>query len=163
MAWVIPSTNDIYARLTQPELQALATVVMKTGQVDRLNTVWKECVDLVRGKVAACARFRMYAQDPTVPGGSIPEELYSSFLEVTRYRLINSLPVSLPMATPERRKTYEDALRELEDVSKCLIEIAPGQNSSGVSAPTSINWGSQPQIDFDPQRHTNPWYWGNWI
>jgi hypothetical protein len=67
------------------------------------------------------------------------------------------------MATPERRKTYEDALRELEDVAKCLIEIAPGQNSSGVSAPTSINWGSQPQIDFDPQRRVNPWWQGSWI
>jgi hypothetical protein len=140
-------------------LQALSTVVMKVGQVDRLNTVWKECINLVRGKVAACARFRMYAQDPAVPIGSIPEELYSSFLEVTRYRLINSLPLSLPMATPERRKTYEDALLELEQVAACKIEIAPGQNPSGQSALTGINWGSQPQIDFDPQRRINPWHW----
>jgi phage gp36-like protein len=147
------------ARLTQPELQSLSTVVMKVGQVDRLQTVWKQCIDLVRGKVAACARFRMYAQDPAVPVGSIPEELYSSFLEVARYRLINSLPLSLPMATPERRKTYEDALLELEQVAACKIEIAPGQNSAGMSALTGINWGSQPQIDFDPQRKANPWYW----
>jgi hypothetical protein len=162
MAWVIPSTGDLLSRLTDPEKAALDNAATGTGQVDRLDTIWKNAIDYVRGRVGACSRFRNYANDPLVAPGTIPEELYADFLELARFRLLNALPIGHALMTDSRRKSYEDAMESLRDVAAGRIEIAPGINPSGQSAPAIGMFGGEPHIDFDPTfgRHNPFWRWG---
>jgi phage gp36-like protein len=152
MAWVIPSVDDLLARLSQPELAALATAASDPTQVDRIasNVSWS--MALVRGRTGACPRFRNYIG----PAGTIPDELYGAFLDIARFRIISILPVA-SLLTESRRKDFDAAVADLEAVARGEIEIAQGSDPSGQAPLTIGAFGGERQFPINPARR-HPWW-----
>jgi phage gp36-like protein len=152
MAWVVPSIDDLLARLSQPELAALQTAATQPGQVDRIQSNIKWAIALVRGRTGACARFRGYIGS----AGTIPDELYGAFIDIARFRVLNSLPVQ-NLVTEARRKDYDSALADLEAVARGEIEIAQGSDPSGQPPLTIGAHGGEKQFPINPV-HRHPWW-----
>jgi uncharacterized protein DUF1320 len=152
MAWITPVADDILGVLSAPERSAYQSAATQPGQIDRLVSAMQRATGLVRGRVGACERFRGYIG----PAGTIPDELYSAFFAITRFYLLDSLPVA-GLITSHRQLDYENAMEDLTAVSKGEIEIAAGSDPSGQPPQTVGSFGSQPQFPVDPVvRH--PWW-----
>jgi uncharacterized protein DUF1320 len=152
MAWIAPQADDVLGVLSSPERSAYESAATQPGQIDRLVSAMQRATGLVRGRVGACERFRGYIG----PAGTIPDELYSAFFAITRFYLLDSLPVA-GLITSQRQLDYEKATEDLIAVSRGEIEIAMGNDPSGMPPQTAGAFDSQPVFPVDPViRH--PWW-----
>ena len=152
MAWITPVPDDVLGVLSAPERTAYESAALQSGQIDRLDSAMKRAIGLVRGRVGACARFRGYIGG----AGTIPDELYSAFFAITRFYLLDSLPVA-GLITPARQLDYENAMEDLTAVARGDIEIAQGDDPSGQPPLTIGAFGGQKQFPINPV-HRHPWW-----
>jgi hypothetical protein len=152
MAWITPVPDDILGVLSAPERTAYQTAAASAGQIDRLASAMQRAIGLVRGRVGACERFRGYIGPP----GTIPDELYSAFFAMTRFYLLDSLPVS-GLITSQRQLDYEKGMEDLAAVAKGEIEIAQGSDPSGQPPQTIGAYGGEKQFPVNPVVRT-PWW-----
>ena len=152
MAWITPVADDVLGVLSSPERSAYESAALQAGQIDRLDSAMKRAIGLVRGRVGACPRFMGYIG----PAGTIPDELYSAFFAVTRFYLLDSLPVA-GLITPPRQLDYENAMLDLAAVARCEIEIAAGSDPSGTPPQTMGAFGGQKHFPINPV-HRHPWW-----
>jgi phage gp36-like protein len=152
VAWITPAPDDILGVLSAPERSAYQTAAAGTGQIDRLASAMKRAIGLVRGRVGACERFRGYIG----PLGTIPDELYSAFFAMTRFYLLDSLPVG-GLITAQRQLDYEKAIEDLAAVARGEIEIAAGSDPSGQPPMTVGAYGGDKSFPINPV-HRHPWW-----
>jgi Protein of unknown function (DUF1320) len=152
VAWITPVPDDILGVLSAPERSAYQSAAASPGQIDRLTSAMQRAIGLVRGRVGACERFRGYIG----PLGTIPDELYSAFFAITRFYLLDSLPVA-GLITAHRQLDYEKAIEDLSAVSRGEIEIAAGSDPSGQPPMTVGQYGGEKQFPIDPV-HRHPWW-----
>lgn len=132
MSWITPSADDVKTRLTGAEIVAFRTVALASGQADPITQIMLDCVNEVRGYVAA-AGYTMGS------AGTIPPQTLAPALAIIAYRLATRLPLKV---SEDRRKQYEDAIAYLRDVAakRTLIEqdatgeLAPGATSKVISS-----------------------------
>lgn len=135
MAWITPSADDVKTRLTGAELAAFRTVALASGQADPITQIMLDCVNEVRGYVAA-GGYTMGA------AGTIPPQTLAPALAIISYRLATRLPLKV---SEDRRKQYEDAIAYFRDVAakRSLIEqdasgeLAVGATSKVISSRTA--------------------------
>jgi phage gp36-like protein len=131
MAWTILTEADVRTRLTGPELNALKTAALASGQSDPLPEIVSQVVDEVRGYVAV--RFALSA------GSTVPSKLVSASLAIIRYRLATRLPVK-GLLTDERKEENQDAIRLLRRVADGPFAIEEAATKSeehiGVQSPS---------------------------
>ncbi len=152
MAWITPAADDILGVLSAPERSAYQSAATQAGQIDRLASAMQRAIGLVRGRVGACERFRGYIG----PAGTIPDELYSAFFAMTRFYLLDSLPVG-GLITAQRQLDYEKGMEDLAAVAKGEIEIAQGSDPSGQPPMTVGAYGGEKQFPVNPVVRT-PWW-----
>jgi hypothetical protein len=152
MAWITPVPDDILGLLSAPERTAYQSAAAQAGQIDRLASAMKRAIGLVRGRVGACPRFRGYIGG----AGTIPDEMYSAFFAMTRFYLLDSLPVG-GLITAQRQLDYEKAMEDLAAVARGEIEIAMGNDPSGQPPQTIGAYGGQKQFPINPVIRT-PWW-----
>jgi len=152
VAWITPVADDVLGVLSSPERSAYESAALQAGQIDRLDSAMKRAIGLVRGRVGACPRFMGYIG----PAGTIPDELYSAFFAITRFYLLDSLPVA-GLITPHRQLDYEKALEDLTGVARGEIEIAAGNDPSGQPPMTQGALGGQKHFPINPV-HRHPWW-----
>lgn len=149
--WIIPQPDDVLAWVSSTERVAITAAATQPGQDDRLTTLMKSTVDEVRGYIGACERFREYMG----PVGTIPEELVATFWAMVMYRFLHSLPIK-GVITEDRRIEHRDAYLRLQDVAKCLFEIAPVGAISGEAGLTMGGFGQTCGIFIDKGCYLGP-------
>ena len=143
MSWISLTADSVATRLAGPELDAVRSAALATGQADPLPEIVAAVVEEVRGYVAACPRNRLGAT------GTLPKALEASALALCRGRLLSRLPV--PSLDTEARR------REVEDAQKLLRDVAAGrfyvdQPASDVAPDTAYSPPPRPRITPRPRR-----------
>lgn len=119
MAWITPTTDTIKARISGAEFDALKSAALAAGQ--NANTLVTECltriVQLIRGYVG-----RRY---PLGEAGTIPDELTSALGSLWVYEFLTRVPGADKLLNERRVKAYDDANRQLRDVSAGTFVIVP--------------------------------------
>lgn len=130
MSWAAVTVDMVKTRLAGPEVAALQTAALATGQVDPLPDTIAQVVDEVRGYISA-------GGSVLETGATIPSKLRSATLAIIRYRLITRLPVKSLM-TEARKEENDAAVRLLERVAdgKFSVEEAVTPTTEVIGAPT---------------------------
>lgn len=147
------SETDLSNALTKPELNLFNTGSGGPGSTDRLASIVTWVVSLVRGKVAAWPENLNKMGPGASPAigstpaviGTIPEELYSDAIEISRFKLLTSFPQGKMFIDDARLEGYRVANKHLDDVAngKLVIEPAPSSTETGAQFDTSkIVYGS---------------------
>jgi hypothetical protein len=119
--WITITSTALQTRLAKPELDALGTAAVQSGQTT--ETLVAEAIAQVtaevRGYVAACSRNTLGET------GTIPDELESAALALIRRHLFTRLPGMKRLYDEIRTKETEDALQRLRDTALCRFAIVP--------------------------------------
>lgn len=116
MSWQTITATEVQTRLSGPELSALRTAALATGQTDPLTDIIAQAIDLVRGHVAACKRNTLGV------AGTVPATLIATTIDIIRYRLATRLPAAA-ILTQVRQQEYKDALALLSQVAACKFVL----------------------------------------
>ncbi|MDD2763483.1 MAG: hypothetical protein PHE83_05855 [Opitutaceae bacterium] len=133
MSWIALTETNVRTKLSGPELSALKTAALASGQTDPLPDIISQIVKEVRGYVAACARNKLG------DGATIPDELEGAAISRIRFELATRLPIA-SLLTEDRRTANANALSLLRDVAVCRFLIvqpvtaAADQAAGGTSA-----------------------------
>ena len=112
MAWQTLSSENVKTRLTGPELSALQSAALASGQADPLPEIITAVIDEVRGYISAGGH-------ALETGITVPSKLVSASLAIIRYRLATRLPV--------KSLLDENRVREYQDAQKLLERVADGR------------------------------------
>jgi hypothetical protein len=121
MAWNSLNADDLKSALTQPEIDLFEQGASDSSSSARLDAIVGWVVDMVRGKVAACAKNR----DAMGPNGTIPAELYGDAIAIARFQLLTSFPAGKMFIDDARMRAYTDALKHLDDAAACTLSVEP--------------------------------------
>ncbi len=141
--WITLTETDVQTRLSGPELAALKSAALATGQSDPLPALVASVAREVRGYVAAGER------NTLGPAGTIPDELESASLARVRYELATRLPVA-SLLTEARKEANRDALARLRDVAagKFLIVQPPSEDAGPQAiAPQTAYYGGAERLE----------------
>ena len=132
MAWTTLSATDVKTKLSGPEVSAVQTAALASGQSDPLVEIVEQVVDEVRGYIAAGGY--------TLGNGTtVPSKLVSATLAIIRYRLATRLPVK-SLLTTDRVEENKEAIRLLERVAdgKFMVEepTTASTETSGSGTPS---------------------------
>lgn len=117
MAWIQLTINDVYDRLTAPEVSALKSAATKAGQsATVVGSIISMCVQEWRG---ALRRHHVLAAGETVPG-----ELEAHVLADIRYRLFTRLPGMKNLLDELRVEEWREARRVLGKLDDYVFEDA---------------------------------------
>lgn len=141
MAWIPLKPAHIDESFAAAELQALRTLQLEPAQKDVVLEAIKRTTYEVRGYVAA------YQGKTVGEPGTVPEELLSAAIVITRWRLLGRLPVKA-FATENRRKEYEDAVAQLRDVASGKFAIGTPEEPAEEQPrpPADGAWGGAKQF-----------------
>lgn len=131
MAWITITAADIEPRLSDEELTQYRRNYETTGKADPLAGIIAQVTNRIRRAVAkgGCT---------LGAGATIPDELLDAAVSIIRYRLCTSLPGGL--LNDDRRKEYDDAKAELDDVAEDAAGIvAPTTEASDTTTTPSID------------------------
>ena len=136
--WITLTESAVLTRLSGPELTALKTAALGTGQTNPLTEVITQVVREVRGYVSASTRNRLGT------GETIPDELSAAALSRIRFELATRLPVA-SLLTDARREANRDAIALLRECAAGRFTlVAPeteaadqAANASGPAVSTS--------------------------
>lgn len=120
MSWGPLTADEIKTRMSGPELTALQTQALASGQADPLPDIISQVTDEVRGYIAA-------SSVPLGQAGELPPQVRAAAIAIVRWRLGGRLAaggVENLFQTEPRRKEYDDALALLRDVAagRCVVE-----------------------------------------
>jgi hypothetical protein len=149
MAWNSLNSDDLLSALTQPERDLFGTGDSGPGSGDRLDSIVLWVVDMVRGKVAACAKNR----DAMGPNGTIPAELYGDAVAIARFQLLTSFPAGKMFLDDARMRAYTDALKHLDDAAACTLAV---ESFGAVTFPSAGSaFGTRDDYLEDPTKRLN--------
>lgn len=132
MPWTQLTATLVRELLSAPELSAIQTAALATGQADPLPGVCEQTAAEVRGYVAAHAANTLSDNVLEVPGN-----LTRATLALVRNRLASRLPVA-SLVTEQRRREYEDAIQLLRDVAAGRYAVdVPSNPSTNPEAPAA--------------------------
>src|ERR1035437_5472138 len=116
--WLTIQTDDVYGRLTQPEVAALQSKVLGPNQTDPIGDTIIECLTEVRGYVGNAPR-----NLPMAAGLAIPSELKAAALSLIVVRAASRLPTKL-MLTESRTESAREAIALLGRVADAKFAVA---------------------------------------
>lgn len=116
MSWTTLTEAKFLEHCTGPEVAALKTAALGSGQGEPLSAMLAKVVQEVRGYVAA------NQQNQLGEGVTIPSELESAAIAIARYRAINRLPIK-SLLTETRIAECKDALQLLRDTAAGRFRI----------------------------------------
>lgn len=122
MSWQTITTDLVKTRLAGPEVSALQTAALASGQTDPLPEIVTQVVDEVRGYVSAGG----YTLGT---GATVPSKLLSATLAIIRYRLSTRLPVK-SLITEDRKNENDAAIRLLERVADGKFAVEEPETAS---------------------------------
>jgi hypothetical protein len=130
--WISFTEDDLKQAITGPELAAIQTAALATGQTDPVPGAVADAIQLVRGKIAAC--LFNYLGDQNY-GEIIPQELRNATLNLARYFACSRVPAGLVNA--ERKQEYANALKLLDDVAgyRFRLELPAHMTPQIISGP----------------------------
>jgi phage gp36-like protein len=130
MAWTTLTAADVKTKLTGPEVSAVQTAALASGQSDPLVEIVEQVVDEVRGYIAA-GGYNLG------DGTTVPSKLVSATLSIIRYRLATRLPVKT-LLTTDRVEENKEAIRLLERVAdgKFVVEEPTTVSTESLASPT---------------------------
>lgn len=142
MSWQTLSVDNVKTRLTGPELSALQSAALASGQEDPLPEIITTVVDEVRGYISAGGH-------TLETGTTVPSKLVSASLAIIRYRLATRLPV--------KSLLDENRIREYQDAVKLLERVADGRFAieEPVTATSEVQGGSSPSMSSKTRIFTN--------
>lgn len=141
MSWLSLTSAHVQQSLSSPELSALQTLLLASGQTDPLPEVISRTVSEVQGYVGS--------RYDVGQAGTIPEQLLSAAIALARWHLLTRLPKA-SLATEARRTEYTDALALLRDVAagKFAISEATSPATEQPRPQAGGAWGSDTKITF---------------
>ncbi|HTG44938.1 MAG TPA: phage protein Gp36 family protein [Verrucomicrobiae bacterium] len=146
MAWAALTATEVKTRLSGPELTALQSSALASGQADPLPDVIAQVTDEIRGYIAAASRNTLGA------AGTLPPQVRSAALAIVRWRLGGRLAVGSVgsmMQGESRRKEYEDALGLLKDIAASRFAVEQPETEGTEEIPSSeSDYGSEEKLDF---------------
>lgn len=111
MAWIIPTTATVKARISGPEFESLKGAARAAGQ--NADTLVTDCI----ARVVAMIRGYVGGRSTLGEAGGIPDELESAFGALWTHEFITRLPGMTKLLDDRRMKAYDTALAMLRDVS----------------------------------------------
>lgn len=115
--WIPLSINDVYDRLTAPEVSALKTSAVKSGQAATVvGSIISMCVQEWRGALRRHHRL--------AAGETIPSELEAHVLADIRYRLFTRLPGMKQLLDELRVEEWREARRVIGKLDEYVFEDA---------------------------------------
>lgn len=143
MPWITLTEEDVLARLSNDERDALEAAGEEEGAEARLPGIIRQVISLIWGKVAACAdnRGRMGSS------GTIPEECLFHATTICREALVASQPTPEGVTDP-RKEEIRQAHLFLDQVAACKVAIADNSgNFPGEPIDTGISsFGGCPKL-----------------
>lgn len=139
MAYITLNESHLESGLTAPELAAVKTAAVATGQTGAVIVaeILSQVTTEVRARVAACKTNVLGA------AGTIPDECKSAAVDIAVYRICKRLP-GRAVLTAERDKANDNAISFLRDVARCDVSIvaptdaAPDEEQAGPAPAPSI-------------------------
>lgn len=119
--WELFDPDDMLNALTQPERDLFGTGASDPDFPDRLAQILSHVVSRVRGKVAA----NLGNSDAMGPEETIPEELYGAAVQIARFDFLTAFPQGKLFIDEARVRGYQDALKQLDDVSVGKLLVTP--------------------------------------
>lgn len=116
MSFTTIAITDLQDVLNKPELTALQTLQLASGQDDPVTTAISNAISLVRGYVTANNGNQLEA------GETVPSELKSATISIAVYHLSKRLPLTQSRAE-QLRTAYTDAITTLKDVAAGRFSI----------------------------------------
>lgn len=116
MSWITLTETDVITKLSGPEIAAMKTAALQSGQANPLPPIIEQIVTELRGYLGAC--------ENNVLGlaGTIPDELEGAAISRIRFELATRLPVK-SLLTDDRREANRAALTLLRDVAACKFAV----------------------------------------
>jgi phage gp36-like protein len=144
MSWAALTADEIKTRLSGPELAALQTAALATGQTDPLPDVLLQVTDEIRGYIAA--------RNDLGPSGTLPSQVRAAAIAIVRWRLAGRLSLGTAgsmLQGEARKKEYEDALQLLKDIAagKFAVEQPDVTGPETRPVPPSA-YGGLDKLDF---------------
>lgn len=118
MPWLTITEANILSKLSAPELAAMKTAALGSGQSDPLAEAIADVTREVRGYVAGCSG------NTLGDGDTIPDELLGAAINRIRYELATRLPVA-SLLTDARKEANRDAVALFGKVASCSFRIVP--------------------------------------
>jgi hypothetical protein len=139
MSWATITETDVKSRLAAPELNALKSASLASGQANPLAEVITRVIDEVRGYCAV--------RNKLGPEGTVPDKLRDASLALIRARLCSRLPIeSLMTETRKTERNDAQALLKIVAAGTFLIEEPTETTTEIISAPTPTS--STPTRNF---------------
>ncbi len=139
MAWIPLNENDVYDRLSAPEVSALKSAAIKSGQKDVIQTIINMVVQEWRG---ALRRYHTLNK-----GLTIPEELEVHVLADIRYRLFTRLPGMKTLLDELRVEEWKEARRIFRELKNMVFEDPEDPEADNTVPNTGVQVaGVEPRI-----------------
>jgi phage gp36-like protein len=116
MSYTTIAITDLQDVLNKPELTALQTLQLSSGQDDPATTAISNAVALVRGYVTGNNGNQLEA------GETVPSELKSATVAIAVYTLSKRLPLAEKRAD-QLKTSYDEAIAMLKDVASGKFAI----------------------------------------
>lgn len=130
MSWITLTETNVLTKLSGPEISAMKTAALQSGQANPLTGIISQIVKEIRGYVAACAR------NTLGDGETIPDELEGAAISRIRFELATRLPVA-SLLTEDRKTANANALTMLRDVASCRFNVVQPAEVAEDQAPGS--------------------------
>lgn len=115
--WITLTADDLKQGLSGPEVSALSTAALASGQGDPLPAVVLDVIREVRGYISA------HPSNVLGAGDTIPDTLKATAIARVRFEAFTRLPVKESLLTEARQKANEAALQRLRDVARGMFAI----------------------------------------
>ncbi|MEM1083227.1 MAG: phage protein Gp36 family protein [Verrucomicrobiota bacterium] len=117
MGWRAITTDDVYAGLTKPEVTALSSGHLVTGQADPVPTVIDQVTLECREAIRSCGENRLH---PT--STHLPESTIRHACAIIIYRLCSRFSTVLKVSD-DRRDQKNDAMKYFDKVASCARAV----------------------------------------
>lgn len=118
MSWITLTETNLITKLSGPEIAAMKTAALQSGQTNPLPGIITQIVREVRGYVAGCSA------NTLGDGETIPDELEGAAINRIRYELATRLPVP-SLLTKAREDANSAAVALFRDTAACRFKIVP--------------------------------------
>lgn len=141
MSWITITEAHLLSKLSSPELAAMKSAALGSGQANPLTEAIADVTREVRGYVAGCST------NTLGEGDTIPDELLGAAINRIRYELATRLPVA-SLLTEARKDSNRDAVALFSKVAACTFRILPPATVAPVqvSAPSPLFSGRTRQF-----------------
>src|SRR5437762_12285350 len=114
VTWIVISVTDLYPFLVAPQLNALRTAALATGQSDPFTDLLPICAGRVRDYIVSNPRNELSETPNSVPPGTCVWCLCWLMIEALQVR------IAALKLTEEQKKEIQNAQHELEEIRRAV-------------------------------------------